>query len=172
MKIINFEFKASTKDLAHLEQKLLTLNPFFKGEDHQIDTYYNVPTGRLKLREGKIENALIYYDRKDSAGAKQSDILLYKHQPEQSLKDILFKLHGVKVVVDKMRKIYFIDNVKFHFDNVQELGTFIEVEAIDETGEIGVQKLKEQCDQYFTFFELNKADYINCSYSDLLFEKK
>ena len=70
MKIINFEFKAHAKDLHRLEQKLLTLNPFFKGEDHQVDTYYNVPTGRLKLREGKIENALICYDRKDSAGAK------------------------------------------------------------------------------------------------------
>ena len=101
----------------------------------------------------------------------QSDILLYKHQPEQSLKDILFKLHGVKVIVDKIRRIYFIDNVKFHFDTVKELGTFIEVEAIDETGQIGIDKLKAQCTQYFTFFELDKADYIDCSYSDLLMKK-
>jgi len=168
MKITNFEFKVTAKDINKSEQKLLELKPFFKGEDEQVDTYYNIPKGRLKLREGKIENALIYYDRKNTADAKQSDVLLYKHQPQQSLKDILSLLFGVKVIVEKKRKIYFIDNVKFHFDTVKNLGTFIEVEAIDETDEIGIQKLKKQCDKYFSFFGLNDSDYVNCSYSDLL----
>jgi predicted adenylyl cyclase CyaB len=172
MKIINFEFKAKAKDLNKLEQKLNELNPLFKGEDHQVDTYYNVTTGRLKLREGKIENALIHYERTNTPGAKQSNIILYKHQPEQSLKDILFKLFGVKVIVDKWRRIYFIDNVKFHFDTVKELGTFIEVEAIDETGETDIEKLKEQCDKYFSFFGFDESDYVGLSYSDLLMEKE
>jgi hypothetical protein len=66
-------------------------------EDHQKDTYYNVPDGRLKLREGNIENALIWYQR-DIARAKQSDILLYKHAPDDALKKILFKTSWVKVV--------------------------------------------------------------------------
>ena len=34
--------------------------------------------------------------------------------------------------MDKKREIYFIHNVKFHIDNVKNLGTFIEIEAIDE----------------------------------------
>jgi len=168
MKITNFEFKVKADDLNKSEQKLLELKPFFKGEDHQVDTYYNVPKGRLKLREGKIENALIYYDRKNTSDAKQSDVLLYQHQAQQSLKEILSLLFGVKVIVEKRRKIYFIDNVKFHLDTVNDLGTFIEVEAIDETGEIGIQKLKEQCDKYFSFFGFDFSDYVNCSYSDLL----
>ncbi|MEO6329945.1 MAG: class IV adenylate cyclase [Ginsengibacter sp.] len=171
MKITNFEFKVKAKDFNKLEQRLNELNPLFKGEDHQVDTYYNAPTGRLKLREGKIENALIYYERINTPGAKQSNIILYKHQPEQSLKDILGKLFGIKVIVNKKRRIYFIDNVKFHFDIVRELGTFMEVEAIDESGGIGVQKLQEQCDKYFSFFGLDHSDYINASYSDLLLEK-
>ena len=171
VKIINFEFKAIANDLQKLEEKLMEINPTFKGEDHQIDTYFNVTKGRLKLREGKIENALIYYERQDLPAAKQSNILLYKHLPEKSLKDILTKLHGIKVVVEKKRKIYFISNVKFHFDIVKELGTFIEVEAIDETGEIGIQKLKEQCNK-FIFFGLDQSNYINASYSDLLLEKQ
>ena len=168
MKITNFEFKVKAEDLNKSEQKLLELKPLFKGEDHQVDTYYNVPKGRLKLREGKIENALIYYDRKNTSDAKQSDVLLYQHQPQQSLKEILSLLFGVKVIVEKRRKIYFIDNVKFHLDTVNDLGTFIEVEAIDETGEIGIQKLKEQCDKYSSFFGFDYTDYVNCSYSDLL----
>ncbi len=172
MKITNYEFKARATDLSGLEQKLKKLNPIFKGEDHQIDTYYNVPKGRLKLREGNIENALIYYERENSLGAKQSDVLLYKHNPDKSLKEILIKLFGIKVVVDKQRRIYFIDNVKFHFDIVTGLGLFVEVEAIDETGTIGLETLKEQCNRYFSYFNLKKSDFVDKSYSDLLIYEK
>ena len=61
MSILNIEFKARAKDIAALEILLLQHNPSFIGEDHQIDTYFNVQVGRLKLREGNIENALIHY---------------------------------------------------------------------------------------------------------------
>ena len=171
MATVNFEFKASASDILALEQQLQALNPRFVGEDNQTDTYFNVATGRLKLREGNIENSLIYYDRINTAGAKQSDILLYQHKPDQSIKDILIKTLGVKVVVDKKRKIYFIDNVKFHFDRVESLGTFVEVEAIDSDGSIGVEKLQQQCNHYANFFHIAPADYIAFSYSDMLLEK-
>jgi adenylate cyclase, class 2 len=171
MATINFEFKAKATVLDVLEKKLQTLNPKYIGEDNQIDTYFNTPTGRLKLREGNIENSLIYYQRINTAGAKQSDILLYQHAPDKTLKDILIKVNGIKVVVDKKRKIYFIDNVKFHFDVVKGLGTFVEVEAIDNTGYIGIEKLKEQCGYYAAFFNINAEDYIAVSYSDLILEK-
>ena len=128
---VNFEFKAKTNQLQKLEELLLQKNPEFIGLDHQIDTYFNVAHGRLKLREGNIENALIHYERSDAAEAKQSNVLLYQHQPSATLKQILVKTLGIKVVIDKKRKIYFIGNVKFHFDQVEELGSFVEVEAID-----------------------------------------
>jgi predicted adenylyl cyclase CyaB len=168
MSILNFEFKAKTSELSDLENKFLTLNPKFIGEDNQTDTYFNVFTGRLKLREGNIENALIWYKRKNTAGAKQSEILLYKHNPDKTLKDILIKVHGIKVVVQKKRKIYFIDNVKFHFDTVSGLGTFIEVEAIDANGNLGIEKLKAQADKYSAFFNIEHSDFIAHSYSDML----
>jgi adenylate cyclase, class 2 len=164
----NIEFKAKANNIEALEQKLQTLNPVFIGEDNQKDTYYNVTNGRLKLREGNIENALIWYERSNIAGAKQSDIILYKHIPNNALKNILEKLHGIKIIVDKKRKIYFVDNVKFHFDRVEGLGTFVEVEAIDSDGSIAVEKLKEQCNYYTTFFEIAKEDFMEVSYSDML----
>jgi len=170
MKFHNYEFKARATDLNGLEHKLLMLNPVFKGEDHQVDTYFNVASGRLKLREGNIENALIYYERADTAGAKQSDILLYNHNPGSSLKEILSRVNRIKVRVDKRRRIYFIGNVKFHFDTVKDLGDFIEVEALDEAGQIPAEKLKEQCSYYFSYFGLKESDYINISYSDMIQE--
>jgi adenylate cyclase class 2 len=172
MNIRNVEFKAKVDNLEKLEAKLLALNPVFKGTDHQIDTYFNVAKGRLKLREGNIENALINYNREDTAAAKESAIVLYRHEPNKALKDILTLQLGVKVVVDKTRKIYFINNVKFHFDLVKGLGTFIEVEAIDDSNAFAIEQLKEQCDYYFDFFELKQENLINQSYSDLVEQNK
>lgn len=170
MNIKNFEFKAKIDEIEKYENKLLTLNPKFQGLDHQIDTYFNVQYGRLKLREGNIENALINYDRENVSGSKESQIILYKHEPNIALKEILTKQLGVKIIVDKKRKIYFIDNVKFHFDIVENLGTFMEVEAIDNKEEFTVEELKEQCDKYFSFFELTQNNLIDKSYSDLIME--
>lgn len=168
MAILNFEFKARTTELDSLEKRLLSLNPRFIGEDNQIDTYFNVAKGRLKLREGNIENSLIWYERENTAGAKQSDVLFYQHSPDKTLKEILIKLHGIKVIVTKRRRIYFIDNVKFHFDTIEGLGTFIEVEAIDKDGSLGIEKLKEQADEYAEFFNIQEKDFIADSYSDML----
>lgn len=154
-----------------LEGILLQHHPLFVGEDHQIDTYFNVPTGRLKLREGNIENALIHYEREDFAGAKSSLVLLYQHQPDKTLKEILIKTLGIKAVVDKRRKIYFINNVKFHFDKVEGLGTFVEVEAIDKDGTIGKEKLQVQCNAYATLLGIEASDFCSLSYSDMILEK-
>ena len=171
MAILNVEFKAKSNDIIAVENILLQHNPIFIGEDHQIDTYFNVPNGRLKLREGNIENALIHYERENTAGSKSSQVLLYQHQPDENLRALLIKALGIKAVVDKRRKIYFIDNVKFHFDTVQNLGTFIEVEAIDKDGTISKEKLQEQCDFYAALFQINKEDFMAVSYSDMIIPK-
>ncbi|MBS4042665.1 MAG: class IV adenylate cyclase [Chitinophagaceae bacterium] len=164
----NIEFKVRTNQLKIQEEKLQSLQPIFIGLDHQIDTYFNTQKGRLKLRQGNIENALIHYNRSNVANAKQSDVLLYSTVEAETLKEILIQSNGVKVVVDKLRKIYFIDNVKFHFDEVKELGSFIEVEAIDRDGSISIHQLKEQCNFYIRFFNINPSDFVEVSYSDLL----
>ncbi len=165
---LNFEFKARAPNLAKLEEKLKTLYPIYIGEDHQTDTYFNVPKGRMKLREGNIENALIHYHRSNIAGAKQSDVILYQHQPNAALKNAFATALGIKTVVEKKRKIYFVENVKLHFDQVAGLGGFIEVEAIDKDGLIGIDKLKEQCGFYTDFFEIHPNDIVAESYSDLV----
>lgn len=169
---INFEFKARAKNILELEALLLQQNPEFIGEDFQTDTYFNVPYGRLKMREGNIENALIHYHRNDVASAKQSDVILYKHNADASLKKILATALGIKVVVEKKRRIYFMGNVKFHFDEVTGLGKFVEVEAIDTDGSIGIEKLKQQCNHYASLFGITDEEFVSRSYSDLLLAKK
>lgn len=170
MNIKNFEFKAKIDDLGTYEEKLLKLNPTLQGKYQQIDTYFNVKIGRLKLREADNENVLINYIKENTADSKKSEVILYQHKPNKAIKDMLALEFGIKTVVDKIRKIYSIDNVKFHFDQVKNLGTFMEVEAIDQDNSFTYEKLKEQCDFYFNFFGLSKSDLIEKSYSDLIQE--
>ena len=168
MNITNIEFKARVNDLREVETRLQTLSPVFKGLDHQIDTYFNVPHGRLKLREGNIEHALIQYHRDNLAGAKESSVVLYKHKPDPALKQILTLQFGVLKVVDKQRKIYFIDHVKFHFDQVLGLGEFMEVEVINENNRFTMEELQAECKRWIGFFDILPEQFVETSYSDMI----
>jgi predicted adenylyl cyclase CyaB len=168
MKPTLIEIKAKCNNPKNIEQILKSLNADFKGIDHQIDTYFDVPNGRLKLRQGTIENHLIFYHRANQAGPKQSNVMLYPSPNSEMLKEILSTAIGNKVIIDKKRQIYFIDNVKFHIDEVKGLGNFMEIEAIDKDGSVGITKLNEQCTYYMKLLQVKTEDLIECSYSDLL----
>lgn len=165
---LNIEIKARTTEKDRIREILKSKNADFRGFDHQVDTYFRVDSGRLKLREGNIENHLIYYERENTAGPKKSSVMLFKNNPDSKLKEILIKSLGILAKVDKHREIYFIENVKFHLDNVVGLGTFVEIEAIDKDGSIGYDKLLEQCNYYLKKLHISKDDLIEKSYSDLL----
>lgn len=165
---LNIEIKARCSEPDKIRQILQSHRADFKGIDHQIDTYFNCTNGRLKLREGNIENNLIHYNRSDDAQPKASIVTLEKVAPNSNIKAVLTNALGVKVVVDKHRGIYFIDNVKFHIDEVKGLGSFVEIEAIDADGSIGKPKLQEQCASYMELFGIEAGDLVRVSYSDLL----
>ncbi|MDX1943343.1 MAG: class IV adenylate cyclase [Saprospiraceae bacterium] len=165
---LNIEIKAQCTDSERIRAILLDQNARFIGEDHQIDTYFQVPYGRLKLREGTIENALIHYSRNDQSGPKKSEVLLYQSQPGSSLKTLLAKSLGILAVVDKRRAIFFIDNVKFHIDRVNKLGSFIEIEAIAENNNKAEQELLSQCQYYMQLLGIRESDLLTHSYSDMI----
>lgn len=167
---MNVEIKARCGSQDRIREVLKSAD--FRGCDHQVDTYFKVGFGRLKLREGNIENNLIHYCREDKEGPKQSDIVLFKSEPGSELKELLTRALGVLVVVDKQREIYFVGNVKFHLDVVKGLGSFVEIEAIDEDGSIGKDRLLEQCRFYLDLFQISEDDLVSVSYSDLLLEKQ
>ncbi|MEN0048196.1 MAG: class IV adenylate cyclase [Bacteroidota bacterium] len=168
---INIEIKASCTNPKRIKELLVAKNADFKGVDHQIDTYYKSPKGRLKLRAGTIENTLIHYERDDQAGPKQSNVVLFKNEANSSLGEVLRKALEILAVVDKKRAIYFIDNVKFHVDEVEDLGSFVEIEAIDSDGSLGIEHLQMQCRRYMDYLGIENQDLIEQSYSDLLLKK-
>lgn len=168
MAFLNIEIKARSVNSEYVRNYLLSNGAEFRGTDEQTDTYFNVPNGRLKLREGNIENNLIFYKRDNQAGPKSSHFQLVKVEDAARLKDALSNANGIKVVVKKRREIYFINNVKFHIDEVPGLGDFIEIEAGNLLADLSEEELKGQCDFYIKVFGIKEEDLISLSYSDML----
>ena len=143
MTFLNVEIKAKCNNVGFIRNYLLSNGAEFKGMDEQTDTYFNVSNGRLKLREGNIENNLIYYERSDQAGPKNSHFHLVKVSDANSLKEVLTRSIAVKAIVKKKREIYYINNIKFHIDEVSNLGSFIDIEAVNIFVDISQVKLME-----------------------------
>ncbi len=162
------EIKARCNRPEQVREILLANRADFKGHDHQVDTYFRCPNGRLKLRQGEIESNLIHYYRDDQAGPKASHVRLCPTHSDSPWLDLLAEALGVLVTVGKRREIYSIDNVKFHIDTVEGLGGFVEIEAIDIDGTIGESALQKQCEHYMDLLAICSEDLVECSYSDML----
>jgi predicted adenylyl cyclase CyaB len=167
---LNIEIKARCADPARAREVLRAHASRFVGVDRQIDTYFKCRVGRLKLREGNIERALIHYLREEQAGPKRSEVILYQPGPGDELKQILERALGVLVVVDKRREIHFVENVKLHVDEVVGLGSFVEIEAIEDEAHRDPETLRAQCRYFMDALGVREADLVECSYSDLLLE--
>jgi adenylate cyclase class 2 len=165
MKHTNYEFKARLKDDRHVRAALKGLRARYVGTDHQVDTYFKVRRGRLKVREGRIENALIFYERADAPRARRARIEMTLLPRRNSLCAILRRTLPVLAVVEKRREIYFVGNVKIHLDNVRRLGRFVEVEALARSGT--ADRARKQALRFQKLFQIAPADIVGQSYSDL-----
>jgi len=140
------------------------------GVYHQIDTFFKVPHGKMKVRElvGKEGAHLIYYEREDSKASKRSKVWSTKINDPTPLKEILSKLFPVDVIVDKEREIFMCDGVQVRLDVVKDLGPFIELEK-----EV-VGDLQAIHDGYYILEDMIKTHNVEesaveeDSYSDLL----
>jgi predicted adenylyl cyclase CyaB len=171
----NIEIKARVADLGRARATAERLATTRLGIEHQRDTYYGCRAGRLKLREieGRVVQ-LIAYERADRPDAKASDyrlVNIISHAGAASaLRELLDAALGTLVVVEKSREIFLYHNVRIHLDEVAQLGTFIEFEAVvgdaadDATAHEQVAWLTRQ-------FEIGAADLISGSYSDMLLKR-
>lgn len=168
---LNVEIKAKCSNQDKIRNILLDRKAQYKGTDHQVDTYFQVPKGRLKLRQSTIKSGLVHYQRSNQTGPKGSQVTVFHTQAANDLKAVLSQAIEILAIVDKTREIYFIDNVKFHIDLVQGLGSFIEIEAVDTDAMLGIEKLTEQCNFYLNLFAITEKNLIAESYSDMVLKK-
>lgn len=162
----NIELKARLRDIAAARRTCKAIGAERRGTIKQIDYYFRVSPGRLKLREnvpGDME--LIYYHRDDTEGSKASDYEIVVGSPE--LLDILVEALGLRTVVRKKRELWLWQNVRIHLDSVARLGTFVEFEVVlggnsDEAdGHAKIARLRDD-------FVIGDSDLIACGYLELL----
>jgi adenylate cyclase class IV len=108
----------------------------------QVDTYFTVDQGRLKLREispeaGEPTAELIAYRRPDQVGPRWST---YQRLPlpldtATELKQMLADTAGQSVGVAKRRAVAIHGRSRIHLDEVDGLGAFLEIETVAGEGD-------------------------------------
>jgi predicted adenylyl cyclase CyaB len=127
----NIEIKARVKNFDKLRESVEKISDSPGIPIPQEDTFFNVAQGRLKLRIlAPDEGQLIFYKRLDRSGPKRSDYLIATTSNPQALKDVLAACYGIRGMVRKQRLLYLIGNTRIHLDQVEGLGTFIELEVV------------------------------------------
>ncbi|HVN49408.1 MAG TPA: class IV adenylate cyclase [Bacteroidota bacterium] len=166
----NLELKVPIASLAAAERIAHRLGAQYAATLHQKDTYYNVKSGRLKLREILDDHAeLIYYRRPNICGGKYSQYTILSIDDPKTIHDILMGALGTLVVVQKKRRLYLFDNARIHLDHVKELGTFLEFEVVIEHGKPQARALFQQLCKAFCIQHTESLQY---SYCDLLLQAK
>jgi adenylate cyclase class 2 len=125
----NIEFKAELRNVEAARRQCKLIQAEHAGHMRQVDTYFRLPDGRLKKRE--IPNqpvAWIFYHRPDRITPKMSNYTILNDEQARRR----WGTHGLKpwLTVAKTRELWMIGDVRIHLDDVDDLGTFIEFEAV------------------------------------------
>lgn len=149
---------------------------------YQRDTYFTVPRGRLKLREWQVEDSainqsdtrepasgatLIGYARPDEQGTRLSNYVLTRIPEPETLIGALKPTLGIKIVVEKTRRLVMYGSTRLHFDQVANLGPFIELETVMSES-LPLEAAQREHEHVIQMLLLNQFPIIAGSYSDLL----
>lgn len=132
----NIEIKARVADLQAVAAAAEALGAQGPTEILQDDAFFPCPNGRLKLRafaDGTGE--LIFYRRADQAGPKESFYLRSHTTQPDVLRESLVLAYGSAGRVRKKRLLYLHGRTRIHLDQVQGLGSFVELEVVLADGE-------------------------------------
>lgn len=164
----NVEIKARVADLAALRAMVVALGARFAAVEEQVDRYYEIDgSRRVKLRSvagGRAE--MIHYHRPETEGVRLSEYQVTPVRDEEAGLCLVPKSPPV-VVVRKRREVHLLDNVRVHLDEVDHLGTFLELEAVVDA-EHDDAACRAQVDRLLAALAVAPTDLIRASYSDLL----
>ncbi|MCW5829650.1 MAG: class IV adenylate cyclase [Deltaproteobacteria bacterium] len=163
----NIEAKFRYGDIAAIERKTRKLGARDMGLLHQCDTFFQAEHARLKLREfGDGRGELISYRRSDVPGGRESEYFVYHSTALEGLKAILEQALGTKGSVRKTRHLFLFRNTRIHLDDVEGLGTFVEIETVI-SGQDRADTVAE-FEEVARILKLNPEDSVPVSYFDLL----
>lgn len=165
----NYEIKCKLANYKKIKELAGSLKKLSYSVEKQVDIYYKVKSGRLKLRIINDKEAnLIYYNRAERSNKRISQYIISKTNDFKELDGILRNEFKILISVTKIREIYFNKTIRIHLDRVKKLGNFLEIEIIY----VNLTKAKKEMKELIHFLKLNENTFIKNSYSDLLINKK
>jgi homotetrameric cytidine deaminase len=168
----NVELKARDPDPARSLERALALGADDRGEILQRDTYFAAARGRLKLREQEaggspLSDELIVYSRTDSTEPGTSTYLRVPVADAASLREALETAFGTLVTVTKRRRLLLWENVRIHLDEVEGLGSYLELEGVaDPDSDLSTEH--DRVEHLRRELGIEDHDLVAGSYSDLL----
>lgn len=133
----------------------------------QRDTFFPCEYGRLKLREEPGRAELIFYDRPNSLEPSSCDYRLAPVGDADTLREVLRIALGVRGEVRKSRTLYVVGQTRVHFDEVEGLGSFVELEVVlrpDQEWADGERIARELMEK----LHIEENDLIDQAYIDML----
>ncbi len=167
----NLELKSNCSDADKIRRLVHKLGAEYHKTMHQLDTYFTVPRGRLKLREIDGEVAqLIHYERENQHNSRYSDYEIVDIADSAEFKNIMAVALGVRAIVDKVRELWMYGNTRIHIDNVTELGHFVELETVI-TNQTDTEARAEH-NFVKQMLEIDDLELVSESYGDFMFSVK
>ena len=166
--LTNIEIKARVKDSARIKALAEVLASSPGQLIQQEDIFFGVPRGRLKLRIfSSVSAELIYYERSDRLGPKESRYSIARTTEPDALRAILQMSLGIRGIVKKQRILYLVGQTRIHLDEVEGLGSFVELEVVmqnNQSAAEGTQIARGLMAQ----LEILDSDLVEAAYMDLL----
>jgi predicted adenylyl cyclase CyaB len=133
----NLELKAQYGDLDNVRDRIRQLGAELQGTERQVDQYFNVAAGRMKLRRSSRDGAhLIVYMRPGQGRYRESRFHRLPVADPDGLTETLEAMFGVTTRVVKTREVWWWRDVRVHLDRVEGMGTYVEFEArVDRIGD-------------------------------------
>jgi adenylate cyclase class 2 len=130
----NLELKARDPDPRSTLRAAIAAGATDYGTLVQRDTLYWLPAGRLKLRRQGGEAELIHCIRRGRSQPAPSRVRRCPLADPEHTAEVLDAFLGTTAVVERTRRLLVKDNVRIHLDEVDGLGSFVELEAVAPPG--------------------------------------
>jgi predicted adenylyl cyclase CyaB len=168
----NIEIKARVSDPATLLTKARALTGVEPEIILQTDTFFQAETGRLKVREfDDGTGELISYHRPDAEGPKTSSYAISRTADAGALREVLAAVLPLRGVVRKKRLLLLAGRTRIHLDEVEGLGSVMELEVVLAEGD-DLDGGEREAAELMKHLGITSGDLVSGAYIDLLEEKK
>lgn len=162
----DYTLKAKVTDMERIEEGLKSAGAYYEGLDHQTDYYFQTGIGKLKYRKGTIEHLITHYQRKIVDGMERTTVYRYDKNPTEDQINHLRSTSKQIGVTQKERRIFTLENIKIHVDKLPDGRCYLEIEAIDRTGNFTEEDLRAQCLDMKSKLGIGDEDLVGTGYLD------